>query len=163
MNKNAKLTAAMAVLIAFLGLAGSVQARLFRTQQEDPTPAAQPAAPADLEEAAPAAAQVVEAASVACCAPQYCISYRPHHVRRGVCCDCCAEPIQTILHVQDPCTCCPIEVPVCVPGCCTDAPCMTTRRGLFGRTITEYSWCCGFRVKIIMTRGNDIIVHTYGA
>lgn len=159
MNNNAKLTLALAVLIACGGLAGDVQAELLGTQQEEPTPAAQPAQPSEPEAAATA---VVEPASI-CCAPQYCISYRPHHVRRSVCCDGCVEPVQTILHVQDPCTCCPIEVPVCVPGCCTDAPCVTTRRGLFGRTVTEYCWCCGFRVKIIMTRGHDIIVYTYGA
>jgi hypothetical protein len=158
MSKYTKSAAALAVIATCLVIANNVHAKLPVAQQAEPTPAAQ---------AAPESEPVPEAASdsacVACCAPQYCITYRQHHVRRRVCCDCCTEPVKTILHIQDPCTCCAIEVPVCVPGCCTDAPCVSTRQGIFGRTITEYSWCCGFRVKIVMTRRGDIVVHTYGA
>jgi hypothetical protein len=67
-----------------------------------------------------------------------------------------------MLTAKDPCTCCEIEVPVCVPGCCKEPSCVTCRRGLFGRSITEYTWCCGYRVKIVVTRRGAVIVHTYG-
>ena len=44
------------------------------------------------------------------------------------------------------------------------APCVSCRRGLFGRTITEYTWCCGYKVRIVLsTRRNTLTVHTYGS
>ena len=99
----------------------------------------------------------------ACREPEYCLVYREHHVRRNVCCDPCLPAVKTQVQIQDPCTCRLVEVPVCVPGCCTDAPCITTRDGLFGRSITEFTWCCGFRVRVVITRSDTIIVHTYGS
>ena len=147
MNSTTKLMAVCGV-VALLITAASVQAKGLRVQQEAPVPETGAVVVADCD---------------TCCAPKYCIVYRNHHVGRKVCCDPCLPAVQTILQVQDPCTCCPIEVPVCVPGCCTDAPCVTTRCGLFGRTITEYTWCCGFKVRIVMTKRDTIIVHTYGS
>ena len=154
MKQNIKWMATLTIVFAALFAMSHVQA-------QEPTPAGDaavvPAQPAP----------VVEAGCHDCCAPKYCIEYRKHHVRRRVCCDCCGccvEPYTTMLQVTDPCTCCPIEVPVCVPGCCTDAPCVSCRRGLFGRTITEYTWCCGYRVRIVLsTRRSTLTVHTYGS
>ncbi len=154
MRWNTRLIAALALLVAAFVTVGGAEARLFRAQEQAPAPAA---------EAHAVPVPVVTTGCTDCCAPKYCIVYRKHHARRSVCCGCCNGPMQMMLQIQDPCTCCPIEIPVCVPGCCTDAPCVTSSRGLFGRTITEYSWCCGFRVRIVLTRSNTVIVHTYGA
>lgn len=91
------------------------------------------------------------------CCPQRCITYK-HHGRSK----CCLPPIETILAVKDPCVCdCFIEVPLCIPGCCTTPPEMRCKTGLFGRQIVEYKWCCGYRVKIIFDRHGDLIVHTF--
>jgi hypothetical protein len=98
-----------------------------------------------------------------CCVPRYCIEYRQHRQHRRICCGCGVEPFTAMLQITDPCRCCPVEVPVCVPGCCTGTPSVSCRQGLFGRTITEYTWCCGFRVRMVLTRRNEIIVHTYGS
>ncbi len=51
-----------------------------------------------------------------CCPSKYRFVYRQHHVRRQVCCDSCSPNVEMVLQVTDPCTCCPIDVPVCVPG-----------------------------------------------
>ena len=90
------------------------------------------------------------------------ITYRKHHLMRRVCCDPCLPPMNVVLQVMDPCTGCPIDVPVCVPGCCTGLPKVCGRKGLFGRPITEFDWCCGYRVKVVMKLNGDLIVHCYG-
>jgi len=92
------------------------------------------------------------------CTP--CITYR----NRGcldVCCG-CEPPIQTVLLVKDPVTCCCIEVPICLPPCCTDAPKVCGREGLFGRGIVDYDWCCGFSVKVTFRARGDIVVTYVG-
>lgn len=90
-----------------------------------------------------------------------CISYK-HHRGCKVCCG-CESPIKTVLVVNDPCCCdCPVEVPVCIPSCCTDKPCVSSRCGLFGRGIVDYSWDCGYRVRVVFTR-HGVVVHTYGS
>jgi hypothetical protein len=95
--------------------------------------------------------------ALALCCPQPCITYK-HHGRSK----CCLPRIETVLAVKDPCACgCFIEVPLCIPGCCTTAPEMCCKTGLFGRQIVEYKWCCGYRVKIIFDRHGDLIVHTF--
>jgi hypothetical protein len=96
------------------------------------------------------------------CCDQRKITYRKHHLRRRVCCDPCLPPINMVLQVTDRCTCCPIDVPVCVPGCCADLPKVCPRKGLFGRSITEFEWCCGYRIKVVMKHNGDLIVHSYG-
>jgi len=76
------------------------------------------------------------------------------------CCCCPPAPIQTVLCVQVPCSCCPPqEVCVCIPGCCTEAPTVCWKKGLFGRQIATYTWpCCGHEVKVIATRRGDLKV-----
>ena len=73
------------------------------------------------------------------------------------------KPYTALLEIRGPCSCHSVQVPVCVPGCCTEPPSVVCRRGLFGRSVTEFTWCCGYRVRIVLTRGNKIVVHTYGA
>ncbi len=75
------------------------------------------------------------------------------------CCCCPPPPIQTTLCVAPPCSCCSQEVTVCVPGCCTEAPSVCWRSGIFGRQIGTYSWaCCGHEVKVVVTRRGDVKV-----
>jgi hypothetical protein len=76
---------------------------------------------------------------------------------------CKDEMKETCVVVQDPCDkCCELEIPVCVP-CCCEAPCsMNCRKGILGRTITEYCWECGFRLEVVATKHGDFIVHHYG-
>ena len=90
-----------------------------------------------------------------------CIRYVQHHPHRKTCCD-CGPSYQTVLTVIDPKTCCPIDVPVCLPSCCTGQPVCSGRNGLLGRGITNYSWCCGYRVRIVVGHHGDVTVHYYG-
>jgi hypothetical protein len=81
---------------------------------------------------------------------------------RKACYDVCAGTTTIVLTVKDAC-CCAVEVPVCVPVCCTDAPCVDSRCGIFGRSIVEYSWNCGYRVQIVLTKhGNVRVTYIHG-
>ena len=117
----------------------------------DPVPACAPAQPA----CAPCAA--------CCYEPR--IRYVAHRLCRRVCCCCAPEPRQTILQVQDPGSCCCrlVDVPICLPGCCDDAPCVRSRGGLFCRGVVTYTWCCGYTVRVVFHHRGDITVHTYGS
>ena len=101
-----------------------------------------------------------------CCAPQPaccqkpCITYR--HRGPKLCCGCCQPPVPTVLSVKNPCTCCEIEVPVCLPACCTGEPKVCRGTGLFGRDVVEYEWCCGFSVRVAFKHCGDLIVTTWG-
>jgi hypothetical protein len=53
-------------------------------------------------------------------------------------------------------------VPVCVPVC-NEAPCVTSRCGLFGRGIVSYTWSCGYRIDMVITKHGDVRVTTFGA
>jgi len=112
-------------------------------------------------EPVPVTDMVAEPAAAACC-PQPCILYRHHGRCRKVCCT-CAPPVQTVLLVKDPrrCDCCPIEIPVCIPVCCTGAACVTSQRGLFGRPVVTYGFSSGFRIRIVLRLRGDVVVHTY--
>ena len=91
-----------------------------------------------------------------------CVRYVQHCPHRKTCCG-CGSSYQTVLTVIDPKTCCQIEVPVCLPSCCTGYPQSSGRDGLFGRGITNYSWCCGYSVRIVVGSCGDVTVHYYGA
>ena len=67
-----------------------------------------------------------------------------------------------ILQVKDPCTCCLVEVPVCIPACCTGNPTVCCHRGFLGRQVVTYSWCCGVSVDIIFKRNGCYIVRYCG-
>lgn len=89
-----------------------------------------------------------------------CIKYHHHGRLRKICCG-CDEPIKMVLAVKDPCCCCTVDVEVCLPGCCKEAPSVCSHPGIFGRQIVEYTWCCGYRVKVIFDRCGDVAVHSY--
>jgi hypothetical protein len=82
---------------------------------------------------------------------------REASARRRVC---APPPIEVTLCVDDPCDCCaPQMVCVCVPCCCTEAPCVTWRNGFLGRRVATYEWkCCGHCVEVVVTRRGDLIV-----
>ena len=96
-----------------------------------------------------------------CDAP--CITYKHARCRKKICCG-CESPLNVLLSVKDPCCCDRIvEVPVCIPGCCTDVPCVKGRCGLFKRGIVWYEWCCGFKMKVVFDRCGDVKVTYYGS
>lgn len=82
---------------------------------------------------------------------------------RGRCCQpCCVPPppVEITLQLIDPCTCCPVEVCVCIPACCADeAPCIKWRNGLFGRRVADVSWkCCKHKAKVIVNKCGEVTV-----
>jgi hypothetical protein len=104
-------------------------------------------------------------ADPSCCAPSpkcypRCISYKHHLTLRKTCCTC--ETIKVVLQVYDPCCCCCVDVPVCIPACCCDTPCKSSRGGLIARSVTHFNWCCGYRVKVVMGPKGNLVVHSYG-
>ena len=114
---------------------------------------------AEAGEGSEPAAAVAPAAD--CC--KTCVSYVAHRPCRKVCC-CCTPAKETVLKVKDPCCCCRVvEVPICLPGCCEGCPCVHSRCGLLGRGVVTYTWCCGYKVRIIFRRCGDVVVHTYGS
>ncbi|HET6880988.1 MAG TPA: hypothetical protein VFI31_12580 [Pirellulales bacterium] len=81
----------------------------------------------------------------------------PYYVSRD-----CAPPIETVLTATHPCTGCPVAIPVCVPACCTGAPCVTCRRGLFGVGVAEFDWACGYRVVVRFKHTGEVVVVSRG-
>lgn len=124
---------------------------------------------ADPEAAAPAKVLLVShkslsdpnccAPAVAPCCPKPCVVYR--HFGPKICYG-CKTPVPTVLTVKDPCTCCPVDISVCLPACCTGAPSVCCHRGLLGRTVMSYDWCCGFRVTVRFLHNGDVVVATHG-
>lgn len=100
------------------------------------------------------------ATPVAACRAE-CVSYKYHHLGSRCKFSRC-DMKEVVVLVQDPCTCCCVEVPVCVPCCCNQICTTDCRCGLFGREITEYCWDCGFRMEIVATKHGDFVVHYYG-
>lgn len=60
-------------------------------------------------------------------------------------------PQHIVLQVCHPCTGCTIDVPVCVPACCTGAPTVCFRNTLIGNGKTVFEWCCGYQVVVRYT------------
>ena len=99
-------------------------------------------------------------AAVPKCCYKPCIKYFYLGCRR-VCCE-CGPPVKAVLKVKDPCCCCYVNVPVCLPVCCKGKPCVTSRCGLLGRGIVNYSWECGFKIRVVTTASGDIRVTSFG-
>lgn len=114
----------------------------------------QPAAPAPAAEAHMDSV-LVSAPEGCCCQYNPCIAYR--HAIFGRCCDCC-QSYQNVLQVKDPCTCCVVAVPVCLPVCCTGTPEVCTKCGLFGRSVTRFDYCCGVSVVVAINGCGGIAV-----
>jgi hypothetical protein len=98
------------------------------------------------------------AGSRACCG-QPCITYR--HCGRSICCD-CKPSVDLVLKVKSPCSDCEVDVPVCLPACCTGEPKVCCGVGFLGRPVVEYQWCCGFSVRVAFKRCGDLLVTTRG-
>lgn len=82
-----------------------------------------------------------------------------------VCCEpapvCCPPPpVKMVLCVTDPCTGCVYPETICIPACCEgETPCMTWRKGIFGRKVLTYKWkCCGHCVEVVITKHGRTIV-----
>ena len=60
----------------------------------------------------------------------------------------CKPPVKLVLKGVNPCTCCCVEVPVCLPACCEGCPTVSSRCGLFCRGVVRYDWCCGYSVVV---------------
>ena len=79
------------------------------------------------------------------------------------CCQprCCCPPSPKRMKycLVDPCGC-SHEACVCVPGCCLgEEPCITWRKGIFGRQIATLCWkCCGHSVRVVVCRSGRVIV-----
>lgn len=97
---------------------------------------------------------------VAVCGTKPCITYK-HHLLGCKKFKCC-ETKEIVLQVKDPCTGCVTDVPVGIPCCCDDEPTVCCRKGVLCRDVVEYSWCCGFSVKMVINRCGDIVVHYHG-
>lgn len=111
----------------------------------------------------------VQKGEITCCPSPGCgcpqqrhVEYRNHcRMKKGA--YACAPPVQTVLVVPSGSCCqCAVEVPVCIPACCTDTPQVDAKRGLFGRTRVLYRWCCGFEVEVVFCHNGDLIVHYDG-
>lgn len=152
----ARMLASLACVCLFSGLFVSLAEARVNRRASQPAPTPPPvAAPAASVAASPAAAVC---APVVCCPRDIC--YR-HHKGCG-CFDPC-KTTQIILQVKDPCACCVVEVPVCVPVCCAaKAPTVCCHKGFLRREVVEYSWDCGFCLKVVFDRCGDITVHYYG-
>lgn len=90
-------------------------------------------------------------ANVAPCSCERCIIYK--HLRPR--CEPCGPRYETVLFAKDPCTCCDVQVPVCLPTCCTGEPQICCK----GLRVTEYTWCTGYKVRVIVAGNGKVIVH----
>ena len=103
---------------------------------------------------------IAAAAPEGACCPKPCITYR--HCGPKLCCGPCQPPKSIVLKVKDPCTCCEVEVPVCMPACCEGEPVVCSGKGFLCRDIVEYEWCCGFSVRVAFKKCGDLVVTTRG-
>ena len=90
------------------------------------------------------------------CCPTPCITYRSLGTRRSCLDD--KPGVSLVVAVKNPQTCCVVAVPICVPVCCLDTPCIDSRCGLFHRGIVTYDYKCGFRIVFTFDRAGDLLV-----
>ena len=170
----------LTVAFLLIGLARAAEEKSVKVEPAE-APAAVPAAP--VAEAAPApaaeAAPAPAVVEVACCEPapkccrvpkcccpkDPCIKYWNHRLPLKChkrCCE-CQPPTEMILQVKHPCCCeCTVDVPVCAPACLKGEPQVTSCCGLLGRGVVTYTWCDGFKVRVVFQHDGDLLVHTYG-
>jgi hypothetical protein len=92
-----------------------------------------------------------------CCPTNPCITYRSVGERRSCLDD--KPSFSTTLAVKNPQTGCVVCVPVCLPCCCTEEPCVDARCGLFHRGIVNYDYkCCGLRITVVFDKCGDVLV-----
>jgi hypothetical protein len=90
------------------------------------------------------------------CCPTPCISYRSKGEHRSCLDDKPGVSLNVV--VKNPQTGCCVNVPICVPCCCLDQPCIDSRCGLFHRGIVTYDYDCGFRIVFTFDRAGDLLV-----
>lgn len=66
--------------------------------------------------------------------------------------------VSLVVAVKNPQSGCVVNVPICVPPCCLDQPCIDSRCGLFHRGIVNYDYKCGFRIVFVFDRAGDLLV-----
>ena len=96
---------------------------------------------------APAPAPVCPPPAPVCCAPApVCPPPAPADVQKTVCL-CNAKG-------------CPEAVSLCIPACCAnEEPCITCRKGIFGRKVYTLTWkCCNHCATVVMTKHGRVIV-----
>jgi hypothetical protein len=123
-------------------------------------PAAKTPVPAAAQTAPAAEAPTTVATSAAECCPKPCVEYRTHLSARRMLR--CTSQVQVTMAVDNPADCknCAVEIPMCIPCCCTGEPTVTSECGLLGRGIVEYCWPCGFRAKVVFRPALcDVVVH----
>lgn len=141
--------AAMGFAALFVLVQGApAEARLFARRSAEKATSLE-AAKTDADGCAPKAA----------CCPDPCIVYR--HCGPKLCCT-CDPPKEIVLKVEDPCTGCVVDVPICLPACCKGEPEVCYGTGLFCRDVVTYDWCCGFSVKVVFRKRGDLLVKTWG-
>ena len=89
------------------------------------------------------------------------IRYVQHFPHKRSCCG-CQTTLDAVLTVEDPRTCRLIDVPVCLPGCCTGKPSVHGHAGILRRGVTAYHWPCGYKVRVVIDHHGDVIVHYFG-
>jgi hypothetical protein len=165
-----QLTLSVIAVLALVALPNLASAQVLRSAQTEEFLLNAPIeSPSDAKvlphESIPDASldRAVPAPAPAICCPQRCVTYK-HHGRCKRDCRSCVPSYELVLGVKDPCVCgCIVPITLCVPGCCTDVPSMTCHRGLLGRQIVEYRWCCGYKLKVIFDRRGDVTVHTFAS
>ena len=161
MSRNTNLSLALGLIMLVATGAGQAEAGLFGRAAG---PSFEAQARVTLASFNSATSLLIEKgchAGVPKCCYKPCISYFYRGCRR-VCCG-CDPPVKVVLKVKDPCCCCYVNVPVCLPACCKGKPCVTSRCGLFGRGIVHYSWACGFSIRVVTTAQGDVRVTSFGA
>lgn len=157
MSRDRVFISTVAFVIVWLSVAGASKANDLNKAEPlpAPVPTASPSAPGRTVVVPGEPGKEIPLAGSPC-GP--CVQYR-HHGRPICCCDCNAPAeIKTVLIVKDPQDCCCVAVPVCLPGCCTDEPCVTGRCGVLGRGVVHYDYRCGVRVTITIRARGDIVV-----
>jgi hypothetical protein len=69
--------------------------------------------------------------------------------------------MDVVMVTENPADGCFYEIPLCLPACCTGAPSVESRCGLFGRGVVEYCWECGLVVEVKFRLRGDVEVE-YG-
>lgn len=103
---------------------------------------------------------VPAAVGTAVCCPQPCLIYRHRGHHRAGCG--CAPPVEMVLSAMNPCTCCPVAIPVCVPACCQCAPSVSCHSGLFCAGVVDFDWSCGYRITVRFRHNGEVVVVTRG-
>ncbi len=94
-------------------------------------------------------------------ASDLCVRYR--HIGRKVVDPCC-KPYETRwVCVKHPCTCCDVLVPVCLPACIPDTPCVHCRGAILAQGVVSFDYGYGIKVNVRIQRDGDLVVTYYGA